>query len=1061
MKKHTKSGLAGVLALAMSFGLGSCSNPSSTESFSSDAALVSLNVSDARWTKNGADWEPHEFNPEQTAYDFAAQNTTSSVTVEAQARSGAAHVEGAGTLTLKEGDNSHIVRVTAEDGAVKEYRLTVTRLDKNGMGAVEAAVECLPNQGLTGDMVVNWKPVYGATSYIISYGIAGSAETATLEPITGDPPPTTCTIPGVSANSQYFVWVTAVKGTGDTAIEKSFSVAQSVTAPDSFSFDTLEALKTYLSSLPQNTAKTAYRVKLSGAVETCSRIEHLGKVTNNRNYTLGGLIDALAGKFAYIDISAIKGTELINSEATSTAWGFVPLVDRDKLTGIVLPGELQYIGVAGFMGYSNLTEVLFPDTLKEIGSRAFQGSPIKTIQLPPALEKIGVEAFLGSALETVTASPAEKIPEGVKLAFGGQVFQGCGNLKEVTLPDSFSWSGYECFNGCTALIKLSIPAMATEIRDNFLSSVDIRFEVRGEGNFSTGDNGKMLVQANIGMIVAWPSMAGDVVIPDEVFALAPRFFAENTAITGVTLPAGITYIPDYLFSSCTSLERVVILGNVTSIGRFAFYGCTNLASIKLTRPSEQPPGEDADMSKLPESLQTIGYMAFAQSGLKKITIPRNVRAYMIENSMSLAFERCNSLTEVNVKTKLLAYNLFRDCGALEKVTLAADTRTIAAAAFQNCLALNKINPVEGGADVNFPSGIVEIAGGAFINTALAGEIKLPESLAVLNSSIFDGCTEITKIVIPASITSLIHWNSNNTAFFSGCTGIQAFEVSGGAPTVFSVPTPHLFVNESGTILKVANVATLTLPNSAPSFHAKAFADSPNIQAIALEGEGPLSLADNGHLLIQNGATPKILYALDIDGTLTIPATYTAIGNFNTGVLSNKEKVTSVVFEGNGFPMTAHLMGCTSLTSVTFNGTFTTFAGHFRDCTALTTVTFPTGITTIAANAFSGCTALTTFTIPNSVTTIAANAFSGCTQLTEVILMRTQGGANITKLANISAFTNCTALESIWVHPDLVDDYQAQVSGSQWNSASSPTGTSYLLKDLVKDGATRSPAITYE
>jgi hypothetical protein len=675
MKKQTKSGLAGVLALAIGITLGSCSNPSSS-SLSSDAALGSLNVSGAVWTKGGADWDSHEFNPEQTSYDFAAQNTTGSVTIEAQARNGAARVEGTGTLTLKEGDNTHIVRVTAEDGAVREYRLTVTRLDSHGMGAVEAAVECLPNQGDGGEMLVNWKPVYGATSYIVSYGTAGSTETIALPPITGNPPPTTCTIPDLSANSAYFVWVTAVKGEGDTAVDKSFSVAQSVTAPDSFG--TLAELKAYLLSLPQNTAKTAYRVKLSGAVETCSRIEHLG--LTGTNHTLGGLWDALAGKYAYVDISAIKGTELINSKGTN-----VP--GSDKLTGIVLPGELQYIGESGFKDYPNLTEVHFPDTLKEIGKSAFISTSIKTIHLPPALEKIGQWAFTAGALETVTSAPSEKIPEGVKLAFDGLggVFSNCHSLKEITLPDSFVSGGSGSFSGCTALTKLSIPAMATEIRDNFLSSIDIRFEVRGEGNFSTGDNGKMLVQANIGMIVAWPSMEGDVEIPEEVWALAPRFFQQNTAITSVVLPSGITYLPEYLFAGCTNLERVVILGNVTSIGTYAFNECVNLASIKLTGPAEQPPGEDVDMSKLPESLQTIGFRAFRNTGLKKITIPRNVRSYTIQNNDNGAFDGCLALTEVDVKTKLLAQNLFRNCSNLEKVTLAVDTRTIAANAFYNAI----------------------------------------------------------------------------------------------------------------------------------------------------------------------------------------------------------------------------------------------------------------------------------------------------------------------------------------------------------------------------------------
>ena len=986
MKKLTKAGLAGVVALAMGIGFGSCENPSS-KSLSADAALGGLSVS-------GVVWQNAEFNPDVTAYDFVVENTTESVAVEAQARNGAARVEGAGALTLKEGDNQHIVKVTAEDGAGREYKLTITRLDVNGMGATEAAVECLPNQGAAGDMVVTWKPVYGAESYIVSYGISGSDEVIETS-ITGNPLPTTYTISGLAEDSTYFVWVLAKKGD----VEKSFSVAKSVTAPDAF--DTLEELKTYLSSLPQNTSKTAYRVKLSGAVETCSRIEHLGLA--GTNHTLGGLWDALAGKYAYADLSAIKGTELINSEGTG-----VP--GSDKLTGIILPGELEFIGSRSFKNYESLTEVIFPDTLKEIGQEAFVESTIKTIRLSPALEIIDRRAFLSSALETVTSAPAEKIPEGVRLTFGEGVFGNCSNLKEVILPDSFSSGTTSSFYSCPSLTKFSIPAMTTKISDTFLASVDIRFEVRGEGNFSTGDGGKMLVQANIGMIVAWPSMEGDVEIPEDVFALAPQFFAGNTTITSVILPSGITYLPEGLFSTCANLQQVDIRGNVTTIGRFAFRDCTSLTTIEL-----------------PESLQTIGYQAFMQSGLTSITIPRNVRAYAEESGNgSRAFDSCNALIEVVVKTKLLAVNLFRECANLETVTLAADTRVIPVSTFYNCPRLKKINPAEGGNSVNFPSGIVDIGGGAFTGTDLEGEIILPASLSSFNRNTFDNCKNITKIDIPGTSLAAFTLGANDI-LFSGCTGIEEFVISGPNSSQYTVAGEgRLLIKDNQLIRLAAGATSLTLPQSIISFHSKAFEKCNNVQTIAVEGgSGPWSVADDGHLLIQNNN--KLMFAANIEGTLTIPSAVTAWG---TAPLMEKDKVREVVFNCSSLHMlNSKLSGCTNLTTVTFGESF---GGS------------------IPTSMFQN-TGLTSITIPASVTSISASAFNGCTQLTEVILMRT---ADTTALANISAFTGCTALESVWVPPSLVDNYKTvNLTSNKWGALPNSA-------IIIKDGTTRNPAISY-
>jgi hypothetical protein len=104
MKKQTKSGLAGILAIAIGIGLGSCDNPSNGEpakTLSADAALISLSVTysagenvttEAVWVKDGADWENHEFDAEHTAYDFVIPYDVDSVTITAMTNSPAAKV---------------------------------------------------------------------------------------------------------------------------------------------------------------------------------------------------------------------------------------------------------------------------------------------------------------------------------------------------------------------------------------------------------------------------------------------------------------------------------------------------------------------------------------------------------------------------------------------------------------------------------------------------------------------------------------------------------------------------------------------------------------------------------------------------------------------------------------------------------------------------------------------------------------------------------------------------------------------------------------------------------
>ena len=87
---------------------------------SNDATLATLTVNQG--TLNPA------FNPAVTAYTVGVANDITSIVLGATATSTAATVSGdTGTQALNEGDNVFTITVTAEDGTVKDYTVTVTR----------------------------------------------------------------------------------------------------------------------------------------------------------------------------------------------------------------------------------------------------------------------------------------------------------------------------------------------------------------------------------------------------------------------------------------------------------------------------------------------------------------------------------------------------------------------------------------------------------------------------------------------------------------------------------------------------------------------------------------------------------------------------------------------------------------------------------------------------------------------------------------------------------------------------------------------------------------------
>lgn len=282
-----------------------------------------------------------------------------------------------------------------------------------------------------------------------------------------------------------------------------------------------------------------------------------------------------------------------------------------EVNKLIIEGELNSDDWSKIKQMTNLTELdLSKALIDEIPSEAFNGRwAIDKVVLPPTLKKIGSYAFQGTALTSVN------IPDNVE-TIENNAFGRVKRLQEVHLPDNLTALGGSAFEYCRNLRAVKIPSKIKVItwyafRDcSSLQSVELHDSITGFGN---------------------ESFAGcdlrEITLPKSTTAVGNHAFEGNANLSKVTFNEGLIYIGESAFQN-TAIDTLNCPSTLRNIYNSAFAGCRNLRQINLN-----------------EGLTRIETYALANNKATEIVLPSS-----LEYCAGGAFDDCDSLVTIEARS---------------------------------------------------------------------------------------------------------------------------------------------------------------------------------------------------------------------------------------------------------------------------------------------------------------------------------------------------------------------------------------------------------------------------
>ena len=667
-----------------------------------------------------------------------------------------------------------------------------------------------------------------------------------------------------------------------------------------------------------------------------------------------------------------------------------------------IPEIVEKIGNEAFAGNNELIKLVIPNSVVDIGDRAFMGVALNEIVLPQSLINIGDEAFMFSCLENIT------IPKSVKtigrdslasvksISFEGSVEQigswiwvpfttienidiprGTQTYYERILPKEL----HTCLREATVSVEeLNLSASEKELLEAWIDDYGVKYSKDGK---------KLLTIPSFFPYSSYHVKDGTEIICDNAFK---SVYPKSHYLKEIVLPKSLLHIGNSAFLWSQRLESVELPLRLKSIGNYAFAACGKLKSINI-----------------PNGVKFLGTGCFNNCGIDKIVIPESVEK-MSGSPINKKW------TDIKIICNSNKFKIKNNC------LYTANEKTILATFDKNNIdssLLKGINHIGGYAfafcnveELTIPTSVKSIGDSAFYDSKIE-RIKIPTSVVSIGEYALSH-TKIKEIVIPETIEIL------NRGVFSWCKQLERAKIPIG-----------LKIIEDEVFSECEELEEIELPNTISRIGNNAFYGCKSLKRMLLQ-DGIRHIGNHVFNFCKNLNTIVIPSTISFIGENPFEGCYSTILSYSSnyrvrnGILysGDYKKIISCLYNSDeiDLPRTVEEIGRSA----------------FSGCFNLRKVSLPNTLKRIGSYAFSGCSSLKSITIPKSVISIENSLFLNCIELEEIRFRNKDVKLDLFQFAD-----GCDSLKVVLIPKGSYSCYFDIFVKHQW------------LRDLLVEGTNKS------